>query len=52
MQPLRDPMVDDLRERAAALETQGDLAGAVAALDQALTSPAPGRQIVEVALAR
>lgn len=36
VQPLRDPMVDDLRERAAALEAQGDLGGAVAALDQAL----------------
>lgn len=36
VQPLRDPMVDDLRERAAALEARGDLAGAVAALDQAL----------------
>jgi len=36
VQPLRDPMVDDLRERAAALEAQGDLDGAVAALDQAL----------------
>ncbi|WP_394005167.1 tetratricopeptide repeat protein [Luteimonas sp. WGS1318] len=36
VQPLRDPMVDDLRERANALEAQGDLDGAVAALDQAL----------------
>lgn len=36
VQPLRDPMVEDLRERAAALEAQGDVAGAVAALEQAM----------------
>lgn len=36
VQPLRDPMVEDLRARAVALEAQGDLAGAVAALDEAL----------------
>ncbi|KLI99612.1 hypothetical protein [Luteimonas sp. FCS-9] len=36
VQPLRDPMVEDLRERAGALEGQGDVAGATAALDQAL----------------
>lgn len=36
VQPLRDPMVDDLRERAVALEAGGDLDAAVAALDQAL----------------
>lgn len=36
VQPLRDPMVEDLRERAVALEAQGDLAGAVSALEQAL----------------
>lgn len=36
VQPLRDPMVDDLRDRAVALEGQGDLDGAAAALDQAL----------------
>ena len=37
VQPLRDPMVEDLRARAVALEAQGDLDGAVAALDEALT---------------
>lgn len=36
VQPLRDPMVEDLRTRAVALEGQGDLDGAAAALDQAL----------------
>lgn len=36
VQPLRDPMVEDLREQAVAREAQGDLTGAVAALDQAL----------------
>lgn len=36
VQPLRDPMVEDLRARAVALEAQGDLAGAVAALDEAM----------------
>ncbi|MEN5060381.1 hypothetical protein [Luteimonas sp. TWI1416] len=36
VQPLRDPMVEDLRERAVVLEGQGDVAGAAAALDQAL----------------
>ncbi|UNK43143.1 hypothetical protein MNO14_03340 [Luteimonas sp. S4-F44] len=36
VQPLRDPMVEDLRERAVALESQGDVAGAAAALDQAM----------------
>ncbi|KPN21137.1 hypothetical protein AO715_15385 [Xanthomonas sp. Mitacek01] len=37
VQPLRDPMVEDLRARAVALEAQGDLDGAVAALDEAMT---------------
>ncbi|NYZ61596.1 hypothetical protein H0E82_02285 [Luteimonas sp. SJ-16] len=36
VQPIRDPMVEDLRERAVALEAGGDLDAAVAALDQAL----------------
>ena len=36
VQPLRDPMVEDLRARAVALEAQGDLDGAVAALDEAM----------------
>ncbi|MGO3127748.1 MAG: tetratricopeptide repeat protein [Luteimonas sp.] len=36
VQPLRDPMVEDLRARAVTLEAQGDLAGAVAALDEAM----------------
>jgi len=37
VQPLRDPMVEDLRARAVALEARGDLDGAVAALDEAMT---------------
>ncbi|MET0327208.1 MAG: hypothetical protein ABW163_00405 [Luteimonas sp.] len=37
VQPLRDPMVEDLRARAVTLEGQGDLEGAVAALEEALT---------------
>jgi len=37
VQPLRDPMVEDLRARAVTLEAQGDLDGAVAALDEAMT---------------
>lgn len=36
VQPLRDPMVDDLRERAEHLHAGGDHAAAAAALDQAL----------------
>ena len=36
VQPLRDPMVDDLRHRAERLETEGRLDDAAAALDQAL----------------
>ena len=36
VQPLRDPMVEDLREQAAALEKQGKYAESAAALDQAL----------------
>ncbi len=54
VQPLRDPMVDDLRERAVALEGQGDVAGAVAALDQALeivdSDPALLQERAELAL--
>jgi Flp pilus assembly protein TadD len=34
--PLRDPMVDDLREQASALEKEGKYAESAAALDQAL----------------
>lgn len=34
--PLRDPMVDDLREQAQRARASGDLAAAAAALDQAL----------------
>ena len=37
VQPLRDPMVEDLREQAAQARAAGDLAAAAAALDQALT---------------
>lgn len=37
VQPLRDPMVEDLRARAVTLEARGDLDGAVAALDEAMT---------------
>lgn len=36
VQPLRDPQVEDLRERARELEQAGDFAGSAAALDQAL----------------
>jgi len=36
VQPLRDPQVDDLRETARRKRAAGDLAGAAAALDQAL----------------
>ena len=36
VQPLRDPMVEDLRQRATRLEAQRDYAAAAAALDQAL----------------
>ena len=34
--PLRDPQVEDLRQRAAKLETQGDAAGAAQSIAQAL----------------
>lgn len=37
IQPLRDPMVEDLRQQAMALEKQAKYAEAVAALDHALT---------------
>lgn len=54
VQPLRDPMVEDLRDRAVALEGQGDLAGAAAALDQALEivegDPALLQERAEVAI--
>ena len=36
VQPLRDPQVEDLRERAQAKRAAGDLTAAAAALDQAL----------------
>jgi len=36
IQPLRDPKVEDLREQASRLETQGHYADAATALDQAL----------------
>ncbi|PPU40227.1 hypothetical protein [Xanthomonas arboricola] len=36
VQPLRDPQVDDLRETAKSKRQAGDLAGAAAALDQAV----------------
>lgn len=36
VQPLRDPMVDDLRERAEQLHAAGDHVAAAAALDQAM----------------
>lgn len=54
VQPLRDPMVEDLRDRAVALEGQGDLDGAAAALDQALEivdgDPALLQERAEVAI--
>lgn len=37
VQPLRDPRVEDLRQRAAALEAQGELRGAGKLLDHALS---------------
>ncbi|WP_101924862.1 MULTISPECIES: hypothetical protein [Luteimonas] len=36
VQPLRDTMIDDLREQAVTFEAQGDVPAAVAALDQAI----------------
>lgn len=54
VQPLRDPQVDDLRETARHRRAAGDLAGAAAALDQALALVAddPGvlQERAEVAL--
>ena len=54
VQPLRDPQVTDLREQAARARAGGDLAGAVAALDHALTiapeDPAVLQERAEAAL--
>lgn len=54
VQPLRDPMVADLREHAVALEREGKFAQAAAALDQALAitpdDPAVLQERAEVAL--
>ena len=54
VQPLRDPQVEDLRERAARLESQGQLAEAVVALDQAIAivadDPALLQERAELAL--
>ena len=54
VQPLRDPMVEDLREQAAALEKQGKYAESAAALDQALAivpdDPAVLQERAEAAL--
>lgn len=54
VQPLRDPGVEDLRERAARLEAQGHLADAAAALDEAIAlvpeDPALLQERAELAL--
>lgn len=54
VQPLRDPMVEDLRQRAAELEKQGKYAESAAALDQALAitpdDPAVLQERAEAAL--
>ncbi|HYG06549.1 MAG TPA: tetratricopeptide repeat protein [Stenotrophomonas sp.] len=54
VQPLRDPQVDDLRDSARHKREAGDLAGAAAALDQALAlvSDNPGllQERAEIAL--
>lgn len=54
VQPLRDPMVEDLRQQAVEFEKQGDYAAAAAALDQALgitpDDPAVLQERAEVAL--
>lgn len=54
VQPLRDPMVEDLRQQAAALERAGKPAEAAAALDQALAitpdDPAVLQERAEAAL--
>jgi hypothetical protein len=54
VKPLRDPQVEDLRVRAAALETQSDYAGAAQAIAQALTivpgDPELQQQAAEYAL--
>ena len=54
VQPLRDPQVEDLREQATALREAGNLAGAAAALDQALGlvdgDPAVLQERAEIAL--
>lgn len=54
VQPLRDPMVEDLRQQAIEFEKQGDYAAAAAALDQALAitpdDPAVLQERAEAAL--
>ena len=54
VQPLRDPQVDDLRQTAQAQRQAGDLAGAAASLDHALTlvsgDPSVLQERAEVAL--
>lgn len=54
VQPLRDPMVDDLREQAEALQARGDHVAAAAALDHALElapdDPALLQERAEVAI--
>ncbi len=54
VQPLRDPMVEDLRQQAVTLERGGDAAGAAAALDKALAitpdDPAVLQERAEAAL--
>lgn len=54
MQPLRDPMVEDLRQTAARMEAQKQYAGAAKVLDQALVitpdDPAVLQERAEVAL--
>lgn len=54
VQPLRDPMVEDLRQQAAALEKEGKYAESAAALDQALAitpdDPAVLQERAEAAL--
>jgi len=54
VQPLRDPMVEDLRQQAVELEKQGDYAAAATALDQALAitpdDPAVLQERAEAAL--
>lgn len=44
VQPLRDPQVEDLRQRAAQLEARGDFVAAAAALEHALNLQPAGAQ--------